>query len=96
MLKTQIKRVKLNYEEVNAEINILFGRIMTIIDASLPEGQQKKAIKDLLWAERSRTGDLFWNWSHPDSKGLPEREMEHLQVPNEEEIEEVEVEFKEE
>lgn len=44
---SEMERV-LSTDSVITQINFLKGKVLTIIDASFPEGNQRKAVKDLI------------------------------------------------
>lgn len=53
------------YSFIEKNLKILTGRILTIIDASIPEGRQNKCIKDLIrcqfMEEFTKIGDLMFD-----------------------------------
>jgi hypothetical protein len=42
--------------------NYLTGQILTIVDASVPEGEQKKAMKSLIKQAVWKSYDAVWEW----------------------------------
>jgi len=54
-----------SYTLIEKSLKILTGRILTVIDASIPEGKQNKCIKDLIRSEFleewTKIGDLMFD-----------------------------------
>lgn len=48
---TKLADMKVNYYRIEGDIQYLTGRILTVIDASFPDGKQQKAVKDLIKSE---------------------------------------------
>jgi hypothetical protein len=48
--------------------NELLGHILTIVDASVPESDQKKAMKSLIKQSVWKTYDVVWKWMN-DQRG---------------------------
>jgi len=44
----EVEERELGYTAIHAQISFLMGKVLTIIDASLPEGKQNKCVKDLI------------------------------------------------
>jgi len=44
----KMKKFTLQLHEINAQIGHIMGEVLTIIDASIPDKQQNKAVKDLI------------------------------------------------
>lgn len=42
------KSTPMLYNGIESQIKFLQGKVLTVIDASMPSGEQKKAIKDLI------------------------------------------------
>lgn len=42
------KEVKLNYFQVESQVKFLQGKVLTVIDASYSDKEQRKAVKDLV------------------------------------------------
>jgi len=72
------KEFKLIEKEVSANIttgnlisynNNLLGHVLTIIDSSVPEGQQKIAMKSLIKQSFWSTYDIVWKWMNEQIRG---------------------------
>ena len=54
---------KLSYSAIDTQINNLRGKVLTIIDASIADKEQRKAIKDLIHSIFSRKLDWIYQTS---------------------------------
>lgn len=62
------------YNAVESQIKFLQGKVLTVIDASFPQGEQKKAIKDLINQKFSEQLNHISNISRVIPTGDPETE----------------------
>ena len=50
----------LEFYQVNHQLSFMKGKILTLIDASIPEGKQNKATKDIVHEIVGSTVSTFW------------------------------------
>jgi len=50
----------LSYDNVSSELIHMKGKLLTLIDATLPSGQQNKATKDIVRQIVGSTINIFW------------------------------------
>ena len=61
------KETKLGYNSISTQMNFLKGKVLTVIDASIQDRDQRKAVKDLIHDKFK--GQLDWIYQ---LCGLPE------------------------
>jgi hypothetical protein len=49
--------------------NAILGEVLTLVDASLPESDQRKALKSLIKQCMWRNYDLVWKWLNEQKNG---------------------------
>jgi predicted kinase len=71
----KIKEEKLCYNEVQTQIKFLQGKILTVIDASYNDKEQRKAVKDLINNFFSYQLNWIYDISHPNIETLNEHQV---------------------
>lgn len=66
-----VKRV--HYDFIEEQFRILAGKVLTIIDASIPDQRQNKCLKDIIRAEFYRRIDDVQCFYWPDGKNVNTR-----------------------
>jgi hypothetical protein len=52
----------LTFGQVDNQIQSMKGKILTLIDSSIIDKQQNKAVKDLIHDIIGETRNIFWRW----------------------------------
>lgn len=65
------KRSVLSSVQVSVYTSVLLGKILTLLDASIPDEKQNKAVKDLVKTLTWSTNDILkkWCWGQGDGNG---------------------------
>ena len=66
-------------DAINYNVRHLAGRVLTIIDASTADQQQRKAAKDLVKLEFKRTLSDIWSAAHSVNRGDAQSSVSPLQ-----------------
>jgi len=53
----------LEFNCVNQQLSFMKGKLLTLIDASIPEGKQNKATKDIVHQIVGSTVNVFWRYA---------------------------------
>jgi len=73
---------KVSYYYIEDMLRMLSGRVLTIIDASISEEKQNKAIKDLvkkeIWTQINKLQYFYWGDKQGHSVKLEEKESDPL------------------
>jgi len=73
---------QVSYYYIEDMLRMLSGRILTIIDASISEEKQNKAIKDLvkkeIWTQINKLQYFYWGDKQAHSVKLEEKESDPL------------------
>ena len=77
--KKALKEVELGYGSIEAQVKFLQGRILTIIDASYQNNEQKRAVKDLINKEFSANLNWLYDLTH-NTQSLGDRELVQVDV----------------
>lgn len=65
LLETEYTSRSIRYPLIIDELSSLSGEILTIIDASIPDGKQNKAMKDLIRSKFShKMNNVFWDYCY--------------------------------
>ncbi len=78
--------VPLKVDAVQSQVKFLQGKVLTIIDASYPEGEQKKAVKDLVNKAFGDQLTYIWTLCWPQTEFMT-TDKAHSVIENIEEIE---------
>lgn len=94
--KFEIEVIDMPHEIVEAHLNLVQGKVLTLVDALFPEGAQNKSVKDTIKSFFRSELQEVWRYCHPKIKPLTEAEMERLEPSDDvDEVEVVEVPLKE-
>jgi len=65
---------EIDYSYIEGLLRVLSGRVLTVIDASIPDERQNKATKDLVkkefWTSINKVQEYYWNGDKGHSVNL--------------------------
>lgn len=78
-----VESIALKVDVIQDQLKFLQGRVLTIVEATLPDGKQKKATKDLVNKEFSDQLSYVWQLCFPDTHFLTSDQAENtLDMPD--------------
>lgn len=69
----------LGLEFIERQVRNLQGKVLTVIDATIPKGDQNKAVKDILKGHFSNTLSEFMRGAYPRIMEASEKQMHDLE-----------------
>lgn len=80
----KLMSLRLEYVEIETQVKFLQGKVLTVIDASFPSNEQRKAVKDLINKSFSEQLNYLFQLTHPEAIVLSETAMDSLIIPEDE------------